>query len=102
MANERMVELWEREQRIKSERAEAAYFAVPEAAHKSLELTEKLVAENTQLRTELTELRRDFKLQTGPLAKWKERGAGFILGCAASMLVTLAWWQMVKQWPIFR
>lgn len=99
----------ETEQRIAHERAEAAYFAVPDAMQEGLEIGRALKEghrdfriENAELRAQLGQLQGDFGLQNSPLAKWKERGIGFLLGCGASVIASVIWWQLGKAWPLFR
>jgi molecular chaperone GrpE (heat shock protein) len=100
MANEKMVEEWELEQRITSERAEAAYFAVPEHNHKHFELTQTvyqaLLAERDQLKDQIQRLQTALDLATSRSTKRKEQVAAFFLGCASSLIVSVLWSQLTK------
>lgn len=96
------------EDRIKFERAEAAYLALPEAQAKALDGIQDLfnshgdlIERNIELKVQLSTLQNEFRLQTGSAAKWKERGFGFFLGCAASVVASLIWWRITKQWSVF-
>jgi hypothetical protein len=96
------------DERIKQERAEAAYFALPEAQAKALEGIQdilrshtELVEQNLDLKAQLSQLQVTFASATGPAARWKERGIGFTLGCLASVLASVIWWRITKQWPLF-
>lgn len=94
------------DQRIKNERADAAYFAVPEALHKNLEISQAHRQESLNsyetMRQENGELKRLLMAATSWQSKWKERAIGFALGCCASVLASFVWLQMAKQWPLFR
>ena len=104
----RVKEWFIEEERIKQERAEAAYFALPEAQAKALEGIQdilqahtELVEQNSALKSQLNELQTAFALATGPASRWKERGLGFLIGCAASVAASVVWWRITKQWPLF-
>ncbi|MES2206216.1 MAG: hypothetical protein V4525_05385 [Pseudomonadota bacterium] len=97
------------EKLIAFERAEAAYFAVPDALHenlgiaRSLQESHKLIQEkNVELHAQLMTLQNDFKEQTSSRAKFKERAIGFILGCLASVLASIIWLKMGHYWSVFQ
>lgn len=97
-----------REERIKQERAEAAYFALPEAQartldgiHEIIQAHTSLVKQNVELKSQLSQLQTEFSSATGPASRWRERGVGFVIGCAASVAASAVWWRITKQWPIF-
>lgn len=109
----RSAEAWQQqkelEDRIASERAEAEYFAIPDALHKNLETTQavhkgqlELIQENGALREQVTALQRQIDFSNRPSVRWRERGYGFILGALASVLASVVWWQMTKHWTIFQ
>ena len=96
------------EERVKQERAEAAYFALPEAQTKALagiyeilHTHTELVEQNASLKVQLTSLQLAFESATGAMARWKERSVGFLLGCAASVAASFIWWRITKQWTLF-
>jgi hypothetical protein len=92
--------------RIESERAEAAYFAVPEALYKNLEISlahrEESLNSYQAMRQENTELKRLLVDAMSWQSKWRERAVGFALGCAASVLASVVWRQVGTHWPLFR
>ena len=97
------------EERVAFERAEATYFAIPDALQQNLETTlamhknqQELLQENGALRGQVASLQRQIEFNNRPAAKWKERGYGFIFGCLASVIASIVWWQMTKQLPIFQ
>lgn len=105
----RVKEWFIEEERIKQERAEAAYFALPEAQAKALEGIQEilhthteLVEQNFMLKSQLGKLQAAVTLATGPASRWKERGLGFLIGCAASVAASVVWWRITKQWPLFK
>ena len=96
------------EERIKQERAEAAYFALPDAQAKTLEgirdilqAHTSLIGQNISLKSQISEMQAKFTLATGAAARWKERGLGFLIGCTASVAASVVWWCITKQWPLF-
>lgn len=96
------------EERHKFELAEAAYLALPKAQAEALEGIQGLlnshgsiIEQNIELRSQLNALQNEFRLQTSAAAKWKERGFGFVLGCAASIVASIVWWRITKQWAVF-
>ena len=96
------------EERIKFERAEAAYFALPEAQAKALEGIHEilqahieLVEQNAKLKSQLTEIQTEFADATSPMSRWKERGFGFAFGIAASVAASFIWVRLLRQWPSF-
>ena len=97
----------EEDQRVAMERADAAYFALPEAMHANLQVgreihrsQQELVAENAALRVEVENLQRKIDALSSPIAKWRERGIGLALGILASVIASVVWWQAGKQWPV--
>jgi hypothetical protein len=109
----RSAEAWqqqnEMEARIAFETAEASYFAIPDALHKNLETTEavhksqlEILKENMALREQVTAFRHQIDFQNRPMAKWRERGYGFVFGCVASVVASIIWWQMAKQFSVFQ
>lgn len=99
-------EQMEIDERIRNERAEAAYFAMPEALHDNLEVSLAHRQENHSSHDALRHENAEFKqLLVDAISwqsKWKEGAIGFALGCVASVLASLVWLQMGKQWPMFR
>ena len=96
------------EERLKFERAEAAYFALPEAQAKALEGIHEilqshvqLVEQNSALKDQVSSLQVGFKEATSPAARWRERGYGFAFGIGASVAASFVWAKLVKQWPVF-
>ena len=96
------------EERIKFERAEAAYFALPEAQAKALEGIQEilqshlqLVEQNGALKEQVSSLQTRFREATSPASRWRERTYGFALGIAASVAASLLWAKLIKQWPGF-
>ena len=105
----RIKDLYFEEQRIKEERADAAYSAVPEALHDNLTLSRELLEshqdllkENAKLHIQLSQLQSEFKAQTGTRTRWMAHGIGFASGVAASVVASFVWLQLAKQWPLFR
>ena len=96
------------EERIKQERAEAAYFALPEAQVKALDGIQdilhshvELVGQNIALRAQIESVQSALEIATSAVSRWQERGIGFALGCIASLLASVIWWRITKQWPFF-
>ena len=98
------------EERIKFERAEAAYyyFALPEAQAKALEGIHEilqphlqLVEQNGALKEQVSSLQTGFREATSPASRWRERTYGFAFGIAASVAASLLWAKLIKQWPGF-
>lgn len=94
------------EEHIKLERAEAAYFALPEAQAKALEGIHELlqshtelVEQNVSLKSQVGELQKAFAIATGSASRWKERGIGFCFGIAASVIASFVFGGIVKKWP---
>jgi hypothetical protein len=94
------------EERIKFERAEAAYFALPEAQAKALdgihELLQshlQLVEQNGALKEQVSTLQVAFKEATSPTSRWRERGYGFAFGIGASVAASFIYSSILKQWP---
>ena len=92
------------EERIKFERAEAAYLALPEALtrslngiHEILQAHTELVEQNIALKCQIAEIHRALEAATSGASRWKERGYGLLFGVVASFI----WARVVKQWPIF-
>ena len=94
------------EERIKFERAEAAYFALPEAQAKALEgihellqSRNELVEQNVSLKSQVGELQKAFVTATSSASRWRERGIGFAFGIAASVVASFIFGGIVKRWP---
>ena len=94
------------EERIKLERAEAAYFALPEAQakaqegiHELLQSHTELVEQNVSLKSQVGELQTAFATATSSASRWKERGIGFAFGIAASVAASFIFGAIVKRWP---
>ena len=104
----RVKEWFIEEERVKQERAEAAYFALPEAQAKALEGIQEilvahttLVEQNVSLKSQLAALKAAFASATSPGSRWRERGLGFVIGCVASVAASIIWWRITKQWLQF-
>jgi len=90
------------------ERADASFFALPDAMHETLAVGREvrkgqrdLLEENAALRIEVRTLQAKIDALSGPAARWRERGVGLVLGVLASVLASLVWWQAGRQWPAF-
>ena len=102
----RVKELYFQEERIKLERAEAAFFALPEAQAEALSGIQQLMAshlqlvdQNSDLQAQLVALQEELRSANSPAAKWKERAFGFAFGVIASIVASLFWAQAIRQWP---
>ena len=91
----RMKELAMNEERIKFEKAEAAFLALPEAQVEALdgikdlmESHKYLLQQNQDQNLEIIRLKDEFVKQNSEKAKWKERGIGFASGILASLMTT--------------
>jgi hypothetical protein len=92
VANEKMVEEWELENRVVSERSAAAYHAVPEQSHKHFELTEAtyltILAEKALLNDKLAELQAALDDARSPRTKLMAQALGFVVGVVSSLVAS--------------
>ncbi|MDI1260195.1 hypothetical protein [Aquabacterium sp.] len=106
-----MSEEWQRQKdeanRIIFERADAAYYALPDAMHENLEIgravhnsQQDLLQQNIVLRKEVTALQAKISELSSPGARWKERSIGLLLGVIASVIASIFWWQAGLRWAI--